>query len=57
MAFILFPFIVPVGELECFVREVGGHGPEWANTVLERYPNLDDAVYHRITEFIESMEL
>ena len=50
-------YIVPVGELECFVREVGGHGPEWANTVLERYPNLDDAVYHRITEFIESMEL
>lgn len=50
-------YIVPVGELECFVREVGGHGPEWANTVLERYPNLDDAVYHRITEFIESMKL
>lgn len=50
-------FIVPVGELECFIKEVGGHGPEWANTVLERYPNLDDEVYASITSFIESMNL
>ena len=50
-------FIVPVGELECFVKEVGGHGPEWTNTVLERYTNLDDDVYKNITEFIASMDL
>ncbi|MBR5279291.1 MAG: ATP-binding protein [Clostridia bacterium] len=50
-------FIVPVGELECFIKDVGGHGPEWVNTVLETYPNLDDAVYNSITEFIASMNL
>lgn len=50
-------FIVPVGELECFIKEVGGHGPEWANTVLEKYPNLNDEVYATITSFIESMNL
>ena len=50
-------FIVPVGELECFIKEVGGHGPEWVNAVLEKYPNLDNEVYLPITEFIESMSL
>lgn len=50
-------YIVPVGELECFVKEVGGHGPEWVNNVLERYPNLDDDVYKNITLFIGSMGL
>lgn len=50
-------FIVPVGELECFIKEVGGHGPEWTNRVLERYTNLDDDVYKNITEFITSMNL
>ncbi len=50
-------YIVPVGELECFIKEVGGHGPEWVNTVLESYPNLDDAVYNEITNFISSINL
>ena len=50
-------YVVPVGELECFIKEVGGHGPEWANNVLEKYPNLDDEVYTPITTFIESMNL
>lgn len=50
-------YIVPVGELECFVKEVGGHGPEWVNNVLERHPNLDDDVYKNITLFIGSMGL
>lgn len=50
-------YVVPVGELECFIKEVGGHGPEWANNVLEKYPNLDDEVYAPITTFIESMNL
>jgi ABC-type polar amino acid transport system ATPase subunit len=29
-------FVVPVGELECFARSVGGHGPNWVNTILEQ---------------------
>lgn len=37
-------FIVPVGELECFVKQVGGHGPDWTNKVLEKYPDLSDRV-------------
>lgn len=50
-------FIVPVGELECFIKEVGGHGPDWANDVLEKYPDLDNAVYKSITEFVSAMNL
>ena len=50
-------FIVPVGELECFIKEVGGHGPEWTNVVLETYPNLDDDVYQNITSFIQSINI
>lgn len=50
-------YIVPVGELECFIKEVGGHGPEWVNKVLVEYTNLDDEVYNRITEFIASLNL
>lgn len=50
-------FIVPVGELECFVKEVGGHGPEWVNNVLETYPDLDHEKYRSITDFIRSMNL
>lgn len=50
-------YIVPFGELECFIKEVGGHGPEWVNAVLEKYPDLDNNVYKNITEFISSMEL
>lgn len=33
-------FIVPVGELECFYKAVGGHGPKWVNEVLESVPDL-----------------
>ena len=50
-------FIVPVGELECFIKEVGGHGPDWANDVLEKYPDLDNEVYKSITEFVSAMNL
>lgn len=45
-------FIVPVGELECFVKDVGGHGPEWTNMVLETYPDLSDEVYSKIKNFV-----
>lgn len=50
-------FIVPVGELENFVKNVGGHGPEWVNRVLDTYPNLDDSVYDNIKKFISDMNL
>ena len=50
-------FLVPVGELECFIKEVGGHGPEWANEVLETYPNLNDPVYFKIKKFIAELNL
>ena len=47
-------FIVPVGELECFVKEVGGHGPEWVNQVLEKYNDFTDPIYNKIKDFIKS---
>ena len=50
-------YIVPVGELECFIKAVGGHGPEWVNKVLETYSDLNDAVYENITNFVSSMNL
>lgn len=50
-------FIVPVGELECFIKDVGGHGPDWTNSVLEKYPDLDNEAYKSITEFVDSMNL
>jgi len=49
--------IVPVGELECFIKDVGGHGPGWTNKVLETYPDLDDVIYKKIKEFISSLGL
>ena len=50
-------YIVPVGELECFIKEIGGHGPDWVNKILETYPNLENATYTTIREFISSMNL
>lgn len=49
--------IVPVGELECFIKEIGGHGPEWTNQVLETYPDMVDSVYDNIRKFIRGIEL
>ena len=48
-------FIVPVGELECFVKEVGGHGPDWTNNVFEKYPDLENEVYDKIKEFVKEV--
>ena len=50
-------FLVPVGELECFIKDVGGHGPAWVNSVLEKHPDLDDTTYTGISQFIASMHL
>lgn len=49
--------IVPVGELECFIKSIGGHGPEWTNKVLEAYPDIDNPVYDQIREFIGNLNL
>ena len=49
--------IVPVGELEGFVKEIGGHGPEWVNNVLAKYPDLNNEVYKEIIDFITNMDL
>jgi hypothetical protein len=29
--------VVPVGEIEGFVRSIGGHGPDWVAAVLEAF--------------------
>ena len=50
-------YIVPVGELEGFVKEVGGHGPDWVNKVLEKYPDLNAEVYAQVRQFISAMNL
>lgn len=50
-------YIVPVGELECFIKDIGGHGPEWTNKVLETYPSIDNQVYDQIKEFIAKLKL
>lgn len=48
-------YIVPVGELECFVKKVGGHGPDWVNRLLEEYPDLNDDVYNEIKKFMREV--
>ena len=50
-------FLVPVGELECFIKEVGGHGPTWVNNVFEDFPDFDNEVYNDITKFISELGL
>ena len=50
-------YIVQVGELECFIKDIGGHGPEWTNKVLETYPSIDNQVYDQIREFIAKLKL
>lgn len=50
-------FLVPVGELEGFVKTVGGHGTEWVNGVLEQYPDLNNPIYKDLREFIQGMRL
>ena len=46
-------YIVTVGELECFIKQVGGHGPDWTNKVLEEYPDLSNEVYDEIKKFVK----
>lgn len=50
-------YIVEVGELENFIKEVGSHGPNWASEVLDRFPDLDNRVYDDLKEFVCSWNL
>ncbi len=50
-------FVVNVGVLEGFVKEIGGHGPEWVNNVLETYPDLEDDVYNEAKLFVRELAL
>lgn len=50
-------YMVPVGELEGFVKEVGKHGPHWVNEVLEKYPDLTDEVYSNAKSFVADVLL
>lgn len=50
-------YLVPVGQLEGFVKEVGNHGPNWVNDVLDTYPDLNSTVYDKVKEFIKRIEL
>ena len=34
-------FVVPCGEMEGFCRSIGGHGPKWVETVLQRELGTD----------------
>lgn len=45
-------YVVPVGELESFIPTVGGHGPNWVNSVLETYPDLENSIYNEIKSFV-----
>lgn len=47
-------FPVRKGELESFFPGVGSHGPGYAVAVLEKYPNLGEAEYNDMREFVNS---
>ena len=46
-----------VGELESFIPTVGGHGPNWVNSVLAAEADVENSIYNEIKEFIQSMAL
>lgn len=50
-------FVVPVGELEGFVKKVKVHGPGWVNDVLSQYGDLHDPVYDEAKKFVKELQL
>jgi predicted ATPase len=51
-------FIVPVGVLENFVKDVGGlHGPKWVDKVLQEYTDLNGDVYCEARKFVKAMNI
>ena len=49
--------VVQCGELECFVPNVGRHGPDWIHAVLDKYPDVSDSVYNAAKDFVRSWRL
>jgi len=49
--------LVPCGELECFIKTIGGHGPDWLNNVLEKYPDIGADEYIAARNFVASWNL
>ena len=47
-------YLVPVGELEGFCREIGLHGPKYVNTLLADVP-LDDSKLDDLRTFVEKV--
>ena len=50
-------FLVPVGELEGFVRQVGGHGSAWLGNLMQEFPNLNDKVYNEAKAFVKDLQI
>lgn len=50
-------YVVGVGELECFVKEISGHGSDWVNEVLEKYYDLSDVIYEKAKAFVRSLDI
>ena len=46
-----------VGELENFIPTVGGHGPSWVEDVINKYPDLNNAVYEDVKQLLLSAKL
>ena len=49
--------VVPCGELERFVPDCGGHGPEWIQNVVARHPDTLDSVFEQAKTFVRSWNL
>lgn len=47
-------YLVPVGQLEKFITEEGGHGPGWLANVIDHHSSLDDPAYDMAKEFVRS---
>ncbi len=50
-------FLVPVGELEGFVRQVGGHGSAWLGNLMQEYPDLSNSVYNEAKAFVKELQI
>ena len=52
-------FVVPVGELESFVKEAGTkkHGSEWVTDLLEQYPDLEAHEYDSVRHFVSEINI
>ena len=50
-------FLVTCGELECFIKDAGGHGPEWLNNVLENHRDISAEEYKAARDFVASWNL